>query len=159
VDYWLSSFFIIITYIYLANWSFFHFYIWVFHNISGTVYQFFVECAWSDTRMSYSVNTRPLLEDSTSEFDNDDANDSTVEVRDVKPLFKMSVPDDRWVNVAYPTFHRFMDFLSARYPTESQNGLHPLIPLQLKLDPVFKNLHLFFGILYQIYKTMFRLGG
>ncbi|XP_008481096.1 equilibrative nucleoside transporter 3-like [Diaphorina citri] len=54
--------------------------------------------------MSYSVNTRPLLEDSTSEFDNDDANDSTVEVRDVKPLFKMSVPDDRF-NVAYIIFY------------------------------------------------------
>uniref|UniRef100_A0A8D8ZI37 Equilibrative nucleoside transporter 3 n=1 Tax=Cacopsylla melanoneura TaxID=428564 RepID=A0A8D8ZI37_9HEMI len=53
---------------------------------------------------SYSVNTRPLLDDSTSDFDNDDANDPTVDMGDVKPLFKMSVPDDRF-NLAYIIFY------------------------------------------------------
>lgn len=48
------------------------------------------------------MNTRPLLEESASDFDNDDT--APLDTRDDRPLFKMSVPEDRF-NVAYIIFY------------------------------------------------------
>lgn len=62
-------------------------------------------CECFDIMDYTSVNTRPLLDTETetnSEFDDD--NDPTVVTRDVRPLFKMSVPNDRF-NLSYIIFY------------------------------------------------------
>lgn len=52
---------------------------------------------------NYSVNTRPLLQGSASESDEDQEN-SIIVAQDRKPLFKLDEPVDRYY-VAYLLFY------------------------------------------------------
>ncbi|KAK7792618.1 hypothetical protein R5R35_009151 [Gryllus longicercus] len=64
--------------------------------------------------MEYSVNTRPLLQESESESDGEDGildvdrsieqDDHIVVTKDIKPLFKLREPSDRY-NLAYIIFY------------------------------------------------------
>jgi hypothetical protein len=61
--------------------------------------------------MDYSVNTRPLLQHSESESDFEDdtfevnqcdhQNDHVVVTKDLKPLFKVREPSDRYIQIYF----------------------------------------------------------